>query len=189
MNRMRCALVVAVAAVAPLAAQNAPRNQAVDPSNSTIKVVGCVQNAEADGSLGGTPLGTSATPANAGVIANLQEPVPGFILTGARPAQNAAEANPSPAAVGTAGSKPDAAAGANDPARENPKTYALEGNFDQLAAHKGHRVEVTGTIAPPVTAERDRAANRAPSPFQTGVERLRVQTITMIESSCANAKD
>lgn len=183
MNCTRCvpAIIFAAAMAVPLAAQNPARDQAVDPAGSTIKVVGCVQNAEADGSLGGTPLGTSATPASAGVIANLQEPVLGFILTGARPAASAAAAHANEP-VGTAGRSRE------EPVRDNPKTYALEGNLDQLAAHRGHRVEVTGTLAPPVTAERDKALNRAPSPFQSGVERLRVQTITMVENTCANAK-
>jgi hypothetical protein len=188
MKRMRCAVLISAAlAVAPLAAQN-PANNQIDPSNSTIKVVGCVQSAEADGSLGGTPLGTSATPANAGVIANLQEPVMGFLLTGARPAEQTADRGRSETPVGTAGASQNRAAPASEAARENPKTYALDGNVDQLAAHKGHRVEVTGTLAPPVTADRDRAANRAPSPFQTGVERLRVQSITTIETTCASVK-
>lgn len=181
MKRMSWTLVIPVVlAVMPVAAQNPAKDQ-IDPSNSTIKVVGCVQNAELDGSLAGTPLGTSATPANAGVIANLQEPAAGFILTGARPAEEAPASKPGP--VGTAG-----VAGKDTP-RENPKTYALDGNIDQLATYRGHRVEVTGTVAPPVTAERDRAANRPPSPFQTGVERLRVQSITTIETTCANAKE
>jgi hypothetical protein len=138
---------------------------------STITVIGCVENAVADGSIGGTPLGTSATPANAGAVANAQPPVDGYLLTGARPAGE------SP--VGTTG------AAAGTPARDvgsskvELKTYALEGNRDELAAHKGHRVEITGMLAPPVpsTKPTDRE-------FQTGVQRLRVQAIKMTAGSC-----
>ena len=53
------------------------------------------------------------------------------------------------------------------------KTYALEGNRDDLAPHKGHRVEITGMLAPPASSGANDPAARE---FKTGVQRLRVQT-------------
>src|SRR5688572_10800824 len=75
--------------------QSVPPTPSTGPSMATITVVGCIENAVADGSLGGTPLGTSATPADAPAVANAQPRVDGFLLTGARPAEAAA--------VGTSG--------------------------------------------------------------------------------------
>jgi hypothetical protein len=188
MKRISCAVLACVAAMAVV---TQAQNQTIQPtpsagaSSSTITVNGCVEDAIADGSLGGTPLGTSATPANAGVIANAQPRVDGFLLTGARPA--------GPMAVGTAGSvipgttvAPDIADPAKpDASKDELKTYALEGNNDEFAIHKGHRVEITGTLAPPASSGVNRPAGRDADPFQTGVQRLRVQTLTMIAGSCS----
>jgi len=176
MTRFTCAVLGCVAASAlSMAAQTQsvpPAKPAADASGSTITVTGCVENAVADGSIGGTPLGTSATPANAGAVANAQPPVDGYLLTGARAA--------SPSPVGTTG------AAAGTPARDNEskeelKTYALEGNRDDMAAHKGHRVEITGTLAPPASSGTNSPAQNE---FRTGVQRLRVQAIKMTAESC-----
>jgi hypothetical protein len=176
MTRISCAVLGGVAlATLSLNAQNpsVPPTPSTGPAMASITVVGCIQNAVADGSLGGTPLGTSATPASAPAVANVQPRVEGFLLTGARPAEAGA--------VGTSGA--NAAAGTADAAKaEALKTYALEGNNDELAAHKGHRVEITGAIAPPASS----GANQPPDQdaFKTGVERLRVQSIKMVAQEC-----
>jgi hypothetical protein len=150
--------------------QPVPPAPGAGAAGSTITVVGCVQNAVADGSLGGTPLGTSATPATAGAVANAQPPVvDGYLLTGARPAVAAP--------VGTSGASAAAPASDKEASKDALKTYALEGNRDELAAHKGHRVEISGTLAPPVSSGASRE-------FQTGVQRLRVQTIKMTAERC-----
>ena len=118
-------------------------------------------------------LGTSATPANAGVVANAQPPVDGYLLTGARPA--------APSAVGTTGAADAKPADTKESSKEELKTYALEGDRNELAAHKGHRVEITGTLAPPVSSGGNAPASRE---FQTGVQRLRVQALKMTAESC-----
>ena len=176
MSRFSCAVLGCfITSTLALSAQT----QAVPPTPSsgapgaTITVAGCLENAVADGSLGGTPLGTSATPSNAGVVANAQPPVDGFLLTGAQ----AAGAAP----VGTTGATAAAPARDAGASKEELKTYALEGNRDELAAHKGHRVEITGTVAPPASSG---ANDRAAAEFKTGVQRLRVQTIKMTAESC-----
>jgi hypothetical protein len=150
--------------------QSVPPTPSTGPSMATITVVGCIENAVADGSLGGTPLGTSATPADAPAVANAQPRVDGFLLTGARPAEAAA--------VGTSGA---GAAGAADAAKDELKTYALEGNSSELATHKGHRVEITGALAPPASSG---AAPPDRDAFKTGVQRLRVQAVKMVAESC-----
>jgi hypothetical protein len=187
MSRISCAVLVCVAASAvAVQAQNPPvqPTPSAGPSSSTITVTGCVENAVADGSLGGTPLGTSATPANAGVVANVQPPVNGFLLTGARPAPSAAATagNNAPAPTGTAGV---AAPGNPDASKDELKTYALEGNTEEFAVHKGHRVEITGSLAPAASSGANRPAGRGADPFETGVQRLRVQTVTMISANCS----
>jgi hypothetical protein len=176
MSRFSCAVLGCfIASTLALGAQtqSVPPTPSSGASGSPITVTGCVENAVADGSLGGTPLGTSATPANAGVVANAQPPVDGFLLTGAQPAG----ASP----VGTTGATAAAPAREADASKEELKTYALEGNRDELATHKGHRVEITGTLAPPASSGANDAATRA---FKTGVQRLRVQTIKMTAESC-----
>jgi hypothetical protein len=209
MSRITSTGVFVVLAAATLGAQ-APSGKAqgrnADQPGATITVVGCMQAADADGSVAGTPLGTSATPAQAGPVANLNEPVNGFILTGARPAGSpdapvaTAGGNPSGSA-GTAGSGAAAPAGAND--AQTPRTYVLEGNQAELATHKGHRVEVTGTVASPVPSDSTVGDGRNPrSPatagsgsgnapargsdlFQTGVPRLRVSSLRMVSAECS----
>jgi len=177
MSRFSCAVLGCI--VSSTLALGAQQPQAVPPtpssgaSGSTITVAGCIENAVADGSLGGTPLGTSATPSNAGAVANAQPPVDGFLLTGARPAS----ASP----VGTTGSTAATRAPADGSSTEELKTYALEGNRDELAPHKGHRVEITGLLAPPASSGANDPAARD---FKTGVQRLRVQTVKMTAESC-----
>ena len=158
--------------------QSVPPTPSTGPSMATITVVGCIQNAVADGSLGGTPLGTSATPADAPAVANAQPRVDGFLLTGARPAESAVGTSGASTA-GAAGAT--SAAGAADAAKDELKTYALEGNSSELAPHKGHRVEITGAVAPPASSG---AAPPDRDAFKTGVQRLRVQAVKMLAESC-----
>jgi hypothetical protein len=176
MTRFTCAVLCGITASAlSIAAQtqSVPPAPTAGAPGSTITVTGCVENAVADGSIGGTPLGTSATPANAGVVANAQPTVDGYLLTGARPA--------SAMPVGTSGAAAAPPARDNKSSKEELKTYALEGNRDELAAHKGHRVEITGTLAPPVSSGANAPASRD---FQTGVQRLRVQALKMMAETC-----
>jgi hypothetical protein len=176
------AIAAVVLSAAALAAQVQTPAPTVDPASPAITVVGCVQEAVADGSLGGTPLGTSATPADAGVVANAQPPVGGFLLTGARPAGRSAATTPADRAAtptGTAGTK-----AAEPSSKDELKTYALEGNANEFATHKGRRVEITGTLAPPVSSGRNRPAGAGADPFQTGVQRLQVQTLMVVSQTC-----
>jgi hypothetical protein len=172
MTRFTCAVLAGITASALSIAAQTPQPGASTPG-STVTVTGCVEQAVADGSIGGTPLGTSVTPANAGAVANAQPPVDGYLLTGARPANSAP--------VGTSGASAATAARENEASKEKLTTYALEGNRNELASHKGHRVEITGSLAPPVSSGTNAPASKE---FQTGVQRLRVQAIKMTSESC-----
>jgi hypothetical protein len=92
-------------------------------------------------------------------------------LTGATPA--------GAAPVGTTGAAAGTPARDVESSKVELKTYALEGNRDELAAHKGHRVEITGMLAPPASGTKPTDRE-----FQTGVQRLRVQAIKMTAESC-----
>ena len=182
MTRISCAVLGGVAlATLSLSAQapSVPPTPSTGPSTATITVVGCIENAVADGSLGGTPLGTSATPADAPAVANIQPRVDGFLLTGARPADAGAVGTSGTSAAAAAGTT--GAAGVADAAKDELKTYALEGNSSDLSSHKGHRVEITGALAPPASSGVNPPDRDA---FKTGVQRLRVQTVKMIAESC-----
>jgi hypothetical protein len=185
-----CAWLVVTATSAAMA-QTEPAQQ---PGN-TVTVVGCVQQPHSGGSLGGTPLGTTAPPNQAGDRANSPIPDPGFILSGARlidkPGANGARADAttaSPAPTGTAGD-------ASDSKRSQPLTYALVGKEQELAGHVGHTVEISGVVAAPPEPQRPIASpepvknqNTGADPvgkaFQSGVRQLRIVRMTMTGSSC-----
>jgi hypothetical protein len=179
---MRTALILStVCAVAlnAFAQQPAP---APEPS-PTISVTGCVQQADADGSIAGTPLGTSAPPEQAGVIANRNLPWQGFLLADARPSAADAAETPAPATA-----KPANPADASQPtgttgrAAALPMTYALDGNNSELAALKGQRVEVTGTVVEPAPSQA--GASGSSTTFRTGVKNLKVTSIKSVGKAC-----
>src|SRR5437588_844486 len=81
----------------------------------TLTIIGCLQPAERSGSLGGTVLGTSATPDTAPVDANLSEPAPGYVLSDARLGANATDdQNASATAAPTTGVRGPAATSSDD---------------------------------------------------------------------------
>jgi hypothetical protein len=141
------------------------QNAASQPE--TIVVTGCVERAHRNGSLAGTPVGTSAvSPNTADDDANSQTPVDRYLLTGAT-VHKAAEA-----ATGTAGST-----------AANLRSFALKGHDADLREHNGHRVEITGTVspAPKATEPPDRAS------LASGVEQLSVESLKMIGASCSGS--
>jgi hypothetical protein len=160
--RMVTALLV-VALPARVLAQNAASQQ------DTIIVTGCVEQAHRNGSLAGTPVGTSAvSPNTADDDANSQTPVDRYLLTGATVRKTMEEA------TGTAGA-------ANT--SSNLRSYALKGHDAELREHKGQRVEITGTVAPSPKASlpADRAS------LASGVEQLNVETMKVVGASCSGS--
>jgi hypothetical protein len=134
-----------------------------------IVVTGCVERAHRNGSLAGTPVGTSAvSPNTADDDANSQAPVDRYLLTGAtvRPSTEAA--------TGTAGASSTSS---------NLRSYALKGHDAELREHNGHRVEITGTVspAPKATLPPDRAS------LASGVEQLTIESLKMVGASCSGS--
>jgi hypothetical protein len=141
------------------------RNAASQPEK--IVVTGCVERAHRNGSLAGTPVGTSAvSPNTADDDANSQTPVDRYLLTGATVRKTAE------AATGTAGDT-----------SSNLKSFALKGHDAELREHSGHRVEITGTVspAPKATLPPDRAT------LASGVEQLSVESLKMVAASCSGS--
>jgi len=162
--KLRLVTALLVALPAAVLAQDAASQQ------EKIIVTGCVERAHRNGSLAGTPVGTSAvSPNTAGDDANSQAPVDRYLLTGARIRKAAEES------TGTAG----AAATTSS----NLRSFALKGHDAELREHNGQRVEITGTVAPAPKAALppDRAS------LASGVEQLNVETMKVVGASCSGS--
>jgi len=158
--RMVTALLVALPAA--VLAQDAASQQ------DKIVVTGCVERAHRNGSLAGTPVGTSAvSPNTADDDANSQTPVDRYLLTGATVRKTAEP-------TGTAGAASTSS---------NPRSFALKGHDAELREHNGQRVEITGTVAPSpkATLPADRAA------LASGVEQLDIETMKVVGASCSGS--
>jgi hypothetical protein len=175
-----------------VAVMMAPFVQAVDRQQArtvadrdALVLEGCLQNADHSGPLAATPAATSASPVTAGAIANNPELPPYVILTGARPPGRNARLPPVGTA-GRAGSTRTADGTVTPPSdRDTPKTYVLVGNQDGFAVYNRHRVEITGTIAPPAEPGEEKGAPGGGEPLRSGTERLRVVSIRSIAENCS----
>jgi hypothetical protein len=160
----------ALVAFVPVALAAQRPDRAPEPTQPNVIVTGCVERAERNGSVGGTPVGTTAqSPNTADDEANSQEPVDRFLLTGA-------VVNP---AAGGSGASTQATRGPQT--AQELKAFALHGHEAELRSHAGHRVQVTGVLEPP----RQPTRTRAEAASASGVQRLRVQSVRMIKASCA----
>jgi hypothetical protein len=144
---------------------------AQEPASQPDKIVvtGCVERAHKNGSLAGSPVGTSSvSPNTADDDANSQRPVDRYLLTGATVRKSGE------AATGTAGASTTSS---------NLRSYALKGHDAELREHDGHRVEITGTVspAPKATLPPDRAS------LASGVEQLTVESLKMVGASCSGS--
>ena len=148
---------------APLLAQDATA-----PQQGKLIVTGCIERAQRNGSLAGTPVGTSSvSPNTADDDANSQAPVDRYLLTGAT--RRGGERSGSTAAAATTSS--------------SLTSYALQGREAELREHAGQRVEITGTVSPSPkeTLPSDRAA------LASGVQRLNVESLKVVGASCSGA--
>jgi hypothetical protein len=140
-----------------------------------VTVAGCLQRAERNGSIGGTIVGTSASPNTAAQEANSGALVDAYLLTEAKPVvagvQPESGATPSSAtgttATGTSG-------------KADITTYGLSGREDELSRHPGARLEVTGTIEPPVTSGRGTGGQTT----ATGAKRIKVESFKILADKC-----
>ena len=160
--KLRVVTALLIALPAAVLAQDAASQQ------DKIVVTGCVERAHRNGSLAGTPVGTSAvSPNTADDDANSQTPVDRYLLTGATVRKTAE-------ATGTAGAASTSS---------NLRSFALKGHDAELREHNGQRVEITGTVAPAPKAKlpADRAS------LASGVEQLNIETMKVVGASCSGS--
>jgi hypothetical protein len=155
-----CALVASVS----LSAQTTP----APAPGSSVSVTGCVAQVQRDGSTGAKPSGTQATPETAAVEANNPAPTGRYQLLDATP-------------IGAEAPKPAAADTAKPAARTS---YALLGHEQELGKHVGHRVEIGGTLAPPLAAKLP-AKTAATA---EGTRTIQVTSVKMLGTDCSPKK-
>jgi hypothetical protein len=125
------------------------------PVNSAVTVHGCVAPIQRDGSLS-PKTGATATPNTVSEESNNPNPTGFYQLLEAR---------------------------ATDAKDTKPTTYALTGHEAEFGQLEGQRVEVTGTIAPPLgDARSGKMAGAA-----DGAQRIRVSSVKKIEGRCSAA--
>jgi hypothetical protein len=125
------------------------------PVNSTPTIRGCVAQVQRDGSLA-PKAGATATPETVSQESNNPDPTGVYQLLDAR------------------------LAAATD---SKPTTYSLSGREAELAKLEGQRVEVSGTVMPPLGDNRP----GQPAP-RDGAQRIRVSAVKKIDGQCSAAK-
>jgi hypothetical protein len=163
-RHIQAGLFVATTALCPAAvmAQDRPA-EANDPS--MMMIVGCVQRTEQSGTLGTTIPERTASPENAGTLANSGEPANGFILADA-------------AADFSAGMKAGALT-------DLPKRYVLMGDELDLAKHEGKRVRVNGKVVPSTKPAEKPIATSGSDQIRSETPRLKVTSVEVIAASCS----
>jgi hypothetical protein len=165
---------------AGLAAQTSSSATAQQQSESTsakkVMVTGCVERATP------TPTGTTGTTESRGAAKSE------FVLMHATMSPGSASGSTSsttsgatsPGAAGTTGSTS---------ALTSEKQYELDATSAQLAAHVGHKVEITGTIEEPGVSATARtnppSASASASTSTANQERLKVDSVRMISTTCS----
>ena len=125
------------------------------PVNSTPTIQGCVAQVQRDGSLA-PKAGATATPETVSQESNNPDPTGVYQLLDAR------------------------VAGATD---TKPTSYSLSGHEAEFAKLEGQRVEVSGTVVPPL------GDNRPGQPAAGDrTQRIRVSAVKKIEGRCSAAK-
>jgi hypothetical protein len=158
----RTTTLCAVLASISLSAQTTPA-----PVGTTVTIAGCLAQAQRDGSLGQKASGVTATPETAANEANNPEPTNRYVLTSATPGD----------AARLAADKPPAPGGGTT----GKTTYALRGQEKELASHVGHRVQIEGSLLPPLVAKvppKDAATAE-------GVRTVQVVSVTMLGTGCS----
>jgi hypothetical protein len=125
------------------------------PVNSTPTIQGCVAQVQRDGSLA-PKAGATATPETVSQESNNPAPTGVYQLLDAR------------------------LAGATN---AKPTSYTLSGHEAEFAKLEGQRVEVSGTVVPPL------GDNRPGQPTAgDATQRIRVSAVKTIEGNCSAAK-
>jgi len=161
----RTATLWVLAASVSLSAQSTPA------PGSSVSVTGCVAQVQRDGSMGAKGTGTTSTPETAPVDANSPDQTGRFQLIDATP-------------MGADG-KPVATAGEDKSAKPVRTTYALKGQETELVKHQGHRIEVTGSLMPPLEAKLPAQVAKTAE----GVRTIQVSAVKMVGTDCSPAKE
>lgn len=159
----RTATLCAIVASVSLSAQT------TGPTPS-VSVTGCVAQVQRDGSMAAKGTGTTSTPETAPVDANSPDQTGRFQLIDATP-------------VG-ADDTPAATPPATSAARPARTTYVLHGQESELAKHVAHRVQITGSLMPPL--EKKLPAQAAET--AEGVRTVQVTAVKMMGTDCSATK-
>jgi len=138
-------------------------------ADEQITASGCLQRAQRNGSVGGTVVGTSASPDRADDEANSGEMVEKFLHSSATPVAGSGTpaATNSRSPIGTSG-------------RAEPTSFGLEGHEAELGRHTGARVEVTGVLIPPASSGRGSGG----AATEAGTRRIRVASFKVVNDRC-----
>jgi hypothetical protein len=149
----------------------APTAKVAPPAtNSKITVRGCVSPATRDGSLETKAAPITPTPETASREANNGDQMVGYLLTDATLVTSAQTKPAAPTPTGTTGTY-----------LSKPTSFTLQGLEPELLKHKGHRVEVVGTVMPPTASGGQPAAKKVAE----GIQRLRIESLKMVGNDCA----
>jgi len=141
-----------------------------------VTVAGCLQRAQRTGSVGGTVVGTSASPNTAPIEANSGALVDAFLLTEATPV--VAGAPQAPAAGSTAGTTGNTATGTSG--KTEITTFGLSGREDELERHQDARLQVTGTVMPAASSGR----GTGDAATASGAKRIQVESFKILAEKC-----
>jgi hypothetical protein len=144
-----------------------------------VTVAGCLQRAQRNGSVGGTVVGTSASPNTADDEANSGAMVDAYLLSEATPVVAGIAQPP------TTGSTADQANGHGTTAtgtsgKSDITSFGLSGRETELERHQGARLQVTGTIMPPLSSGRGTGGSATAS----GVKRIKVESFKILAEKC-----
>ncbi len=141
-----------------------------------VTFAGCLQRAQRNGSVGGTVVGTSASPNTADDEANSGVLVDAFLLSEAVPVVGGVVPDASTAS-GTSGSGTSVTGTSG---RSEITSFGLTGREAELERHQGARVQVTGTVIPPATSGRGTGGAATAS----GVKRIQVESFKILAEKC-----
>jgi hypothetical protein len=139
-------------------------------TNAKITVRGCVSPSTRDGSLETKAAPITPTPETAPREANNGDQMVGYLLTDAKLVTSGQPNTPAQTPTGTTGTY-----------LSQPTSFTLQGLEPELLKHKGHRVEVVGTVMPPTAAAGQSSAKKVAE----GIQRLRIESLKMVGNDCA----
>jgi len=151
--------------------------QSAPATGDKVTVAGCVQRAQRNGSVGGTIVGTSASPNTADDEANSSALVDAFLLTEATPV-TAGVAEPSSASRADGGQ----AGSTGTSGRVERTTFGLVGRESEIERHQGARLQVTGTIMPASSSGRGTGG----AATAAGAKRLQVESFKILAEKCGS---